>query len=85
MVRQQAYSAVVYVPSPPYTGIFRTVETSFRGAALCNSASYNTTTKIEEYVHRATINTVLHGKSQRLIKELKAVHDTGAPLETRWN
>jgi len=28
---------------------------------------------IQEHLHRATINTVLHGKSQRLIKELKAV------------
>jgi len=29
--------------------------------------------QIQEHLHRTTINTVLHGKSQRLIKELKAV------------
>ncbi|KAF8252591.1 hypothetical protein K440DRAFT_657805 [Wilcoxina mikolae CBS 423.85] len=38
--------------------------------------------KIEEYVHRATINTVLHGKSQRLIKELKAVPKKAIPITT---
>jgi hypothetical protein len=38
--------------------------------------------KIEEYVHRATINTVLHGKSQRLIKELKAVPTKSVTITT---
>ncbi|KAF8537248.1 hypothetical protein BDD12DRAFT_847770 [Trichophaea hybrida] len=38
--------------------------------------------KIEDYVHRATINTVLHGKSQRLIKELKAVPKKAISITT---